>query len=91
MIQMKMVGHQAIGQDAPLRFAAGFSQGFQKPGAVGIIPEDVFATIPAIDHVIDGIRVFQAQFSRHAQSIPPKGSSVNSKKVQLSRTDTNGA
>jgi hypothetical protein len=47
---MKVIRHQAKGQDVPACFGAGFSEGFQKTGSIGLIAEDVFASVPAIDH-----------------------------------------
>jgi hypothetical protein len=46
------------------------------------IPEDVFATISAIDHVINCPRILHAQLSWHGENILPNDSAVKSEKYK---------
>jgi hypothetical protein len=65
---MKMIGHQAIGQDVPAGLATGFSKRLQKTAPIGAITKNVFAAIPAIHDMINRSRIFDAQLSRHRQN-----------------------
>src|SRR5712671_7139278 len=65
--EVKMIAHQTIGMHLPASLFARFSQGREKAVAVVVILEDVFATIAAIDEVIDGSRIFDSELARHQQ------------------------
>jgi hypothetical protein len=50
----------------PIGLGTGLGEGFQKAAAVGIVFEDGFAPVAAIDEVVNCAWVFDADFAGHA-------------------------
>ena len=48
--QMKMIWHQTIGMDLPVRLAAGITESFEETSPVKVVEEDRFASVTAIHH-----------------------------------------
>ena len=49
--QMKMIAHQAVGMQLPLRLLARLAQGGEKPLPILVILENILSAIPTIHHV----------------------------------------
>jgi len=79
--QMKIIPHQTEGMDLPIRLDASFVQGFKETLPVGVIAEDGFAPIPAIQDVTNRPFVFNAQRSWHGVI------TQNHQSVSMVRTD----
>ena len=78
---MKIIPHQTEGMDLPIRLDASFVQGFKETLPVGVIAEDGFAPIPAIQDVTNRPFVFNAQRSWHGVI------TQNHQSVSMVRTD----
>ena len=62
---MKMITHQTIGVDLPIRFGARFAQRFQKTPPVQVVFEAGFATVTTIHHVTNSGRILDAKLAGH--------------------------
>jgi hypothetical protein len=67
---MKMIVHQAEGVDLPIGLGAGLAEGFEKALPVGLIPEDGFAPVPAIQHMVDGPFILDPPLAWQAKTLP---------------------
>src|SRR5678809_585545 len=85
--QMKMVEHQTKRVNLPLGFSARLAQCFKKSKAIAIVHKDRFAPISTIHHVIDGARIFHAQFASHRASLvlPSPGASSSNHGAMMHR------
>jgi hypothetical protein len=67
--QMKMIAHQAIGMNLPFRFSTSLAERREEPFTVSVILENVLAPITAVDNMLNGSRVLDAQFARRRQHL----------------------
>ena len=74
---MKMIPHQTECVDLPIGLGASFAQGFEDTLPVGVIAEDGFAPIPAIQDVVNRPFLFNAQRSWHGATMPKPSICVN--------------
>src|ERR1035437_10860467 len=65
---MKMIVHQAIRVNLPVRLGTDFAQSGDKPFAVKIIVKDWLAPVAAIHHVINRAGIFKAQLPGHGKN-----------------------
>ena len=63
--QVEVVAHEAIRMHLPLGRLTGLAQRGQKARAVFVVPENLLAVVSAIHNVVNGARIFHAQFARH--------------------------
>src|SRR5207249_10661642 len=63
--QVEMIWHEAIGMNLPARLAARLAQSLDKPLAVDVVAEDIFAPVPTIYDVVAGPWVLTPKFARH--------------------------
>jgi len=75
--QIPISPHQTEGMDLPIRLDASFAQGFKETLPVGVIAEDRFAPIPAIQDVVNRPFVFNAQRSWHGVTTQKPSICVN--------------
>src|SRR5215471_20657767 len=66
---MEMIVHEAEGMDLPAGFGARLPEGGEEAVAVFVIEEDGLPPIPAIQDMVDGALVFDAQFAGHAVTL----------------------
>src|SRR5213596_3490295 len=62
---MKVIGHQAQGMHLPAGLAASFAQGVYEPLPIRVIPENGFAPVAPIHHVVNGTGIFHSELARH--------------------------
>jgi hypothetical protein len=74
-----MIVHETPGMDLPAGLPAGFAQGFGEAKPIFVTAEDGFAAVAAIHDVVDGARVFDAEFAGHAGRLWKTASTVNAK------------
>jgi hypothetical protein len=67
--QMIVIAHQAVRMHLPAGFQAGLAHGLEQVEPVHIGDEDVLAPISAAHDVIHRSGIFQANLSRHGQSV----------------------
>ena len=58
--------------ERPLRPGAGLTEAVKESLAVRIIGEGGLAAVSAVQHVIDGTRIWQAQLASDADMVPGK-------------------
>ena len=66
---MKMIEHQAIRVNLPVRLGTDFAQSGEKPFAVKIIVKNWLAPVAAIHHMINRTGIFDAQLSWHTDQL----------------------
>src|SRR5208337_4223324 len=76
--QMKMVAHQAIGPDPPIRLGGDLAQSGQKQLTVLVVLEYVLPPVAAIHHMINRTRIFHSQLARHPATLSKIPRCVNS-------------
>jgi hypothetical protein len=76
--QVKVIAHQTICVHLPFGLAASLIQRSQKATPVLVILEDVLALISAIQEVVNGPRILDAQLARHSPDLPASINCVNS-------------
>ena len=72
-----VVAHEDIRMEHPPRLRSRLRQTTQKRLPGSGVSEDIVAVIPAINHMVTGSGVLNAQFSRHAPSLERPRFSVN--------------
>ena len=75
--QMKVVVHEAVGMDLPAGFFTNLPYGSEQTPAILIISENILTLVPAIHHMIDRPRIFNAQLSRPEGIKPERERIVN--------------
>jgi hypothetical protein len=67
--QMKMIVHQAIRVNLPTGLDAGFGEGVKEPLAIGVVAENEFATVTAVQDVVNRTGILNAKFAGQAAKI----------------------
>jgi hypothetical protein len=62
-------------------------QGLQEAAAVEVVLEDGFAAVAAVHDVIDGARIFDAEFASHAGKLAAAAGRVKCKNMRICGTD----
>src|SRR2546426_12467612 len=81
---MKMIAHLAPSLHFPARLSARFTQSLQETLTILIVTENRFATVTAVDDVVNSASILHAQLSGHDHSFSTSPQSVN---VRLCGTD----
>src|SRR5689334_21229962 len=75
--QVKMITHQTVSVNLPVRLLTSLSQTLQESFSVLIIPENLLAPITAINQMIDRSLIFHPHLARHPRRLsPPKNMSI---------------
>ena len=75
--QMKMIRHETIGMDLPTGLAAGLGEGVQKPLTIQVVAENKFATVTAVQDMVNRPGILNAKFACHAGQIKPQERKVS--------------
>src|SRR2546430_106041 len=81
---MKMIAHLAPRLHFPARLSARFTQSLQETLTILIVTENRFATVTAVDDVVNSAGILHAQLSGHDRSFSTSPQSVN---IRLCGTD----
>jgi hypothetical protein len=79
--QMKMIRHENVGVNLPVRLGASLGERLDKALAIRIINEDGLAPVAAIHHVVDRAFILDSQLAGH------DGRVARSALWSISRTD----
>ena len=67
--EMKMVRHEAAGMDLPTGLDAGFGEGVKEPLAIGVVAENEFTPVDAVQDVVNRTGILNAKFAGQAGEI----------------------
>jgi hypothetical protein len=73
----QMIRHEAVGMDLPTGLDAGLGEGFKKPLTIGVVAENEFATVTAVQDVVNRTGLLNAKFAGHAGRIKPQERNVS--------------
>jgi hypothetical protein len=76
---MKMISHQALGQNEPVGFGARLAKSFQKTMPVGVTVENRLAPVAPVHDMVERSGVSDAQLPGHGLTLTPLELCVNSK------------
>jgi hypothetical protein len=68
--EMEMIAHQAMGMHLPIALPARFSQGLYPQFSICISPNNIFATVAPVHHMINGSFVLDSQLAGHPTFLP---------------------
>ena len=76
---MKMIVHQAVGENEPFGLGARLAKGFQKTAPVGVIVENRLAPVASVHDRVDRSGVLDAQLTGPGLTVTALDLCVNSK------------
>ena len=62
---MEVVGHQAVGQNFPVRFGAGFAHPLEKAIPILVVLEVGLAAVASIQDMVESTSLLDTDFSSH--------------------------